>query len=206
MENPFNFQRCGQDVVIYPMAKIVAPEVISLGDSVAIDDFAFVVGGIKTEIGSFVHIASFSSITGGGEFIMEDFSAISSGVRIFTGNEDYSGATMTNPTVPYPYRKPVRGSVKIEKHAIVGANSVILPGVVIGEGAVIAPNSVVTQSCLPWRLYAGNPIRAVLVRLSEQILSLEQQIRMELYTPEGVYIPRSQRPERQLEEIMYAAR
>jgi acetyltransferase-like isoleucine patch superfamily enzyme len=189
MEPFYDFLQCGQDVFIYPQAKIVAPEVIMIGDSVKIDDFSFIVGGLKTMIGSFVHIASFASVTGGGEFIMDDFSAISSGVRVFTGNEDYSGATMTNPAVPARYRTPTRGTVHIEKHAIVGANSVILPGVTIGEGAVIAPNSTITQSCAPWRLYAGNPLRAVTLRPSETILALEQQLRAELYTPDGHYIP-----------------
>jgi acetyltransferase-like isoleucine patch superfamily enzyme len=188
-----NFKHIGEDVVIYDLAKIVMPEAISIGDRVQIDDFVFIVGGVKTEIGSFVHIASYASITGAGEFVMEDFSAISSGVRIFTGNEDYSGATMTNPTVPSRYRQPVRGSVRIEKHAVVGANSVILPGVVIGEGAVIAPNSVVSQSCAPWRLYSGNPVRPVKPRDSDAILALEQQLRAELYTRDGRYIPQTQR-------------
>ncbi|MCU0512907.1 MAG: acyltransferase [Anaerolineae bacterium] len=188
------FLHAGEDVYIWPMAKIVMPEVISLGDSVKIDDYAFVVGGLKTTIGSFVHIASFASVTGGGEFTMHDFAAISSGVRIFTGNEDYSGATMTNPTVPHPYRVPTRGFVTIEKHAIVGANSVVLPGVVIGEGAVIMPNSVITQNCAPWRLYAGYPLRPVSVRPSETILQLEQQLRAEVYRADGSYIPARQRP------------
>jgi acetyltransferase-like isoleucine patch superfamily enzyme len=187
------FRALGQDVSIYARAKIVLTEVITIGDSVQIDDFAFIVGGLKTEIGSFVHIASFASVTGGGEFVMEDFSALSSGVRIFTGNEDYSGATMTNPTVPARFRQPVRGWVKIEKHAVVGANAVILPGVVIGEGAVIAPNSVVTQSCAPWRLYSGNPVRPVMPRESRQILALEKELRATLYTADGHYIPQNQR-------------
>lgn len=188
-----NFNRIGEDVLIYGLAKIVMPESISIGDRVQIDDFVFIVGGLRTEIGSFIHIASYASITGAGEFVMEDFSGISSGVRIFTGNEDYSGATMSNPTVPYPYREPIRGSVRIEKHAVVGANSVILPGVVIGEGAVIAPNSVVTQSCAPWRLYSGNPIRPVKPRDSEAILALEERLRAEFYTRDGRYIPDTQR-------------
>lgn len=188
-----NFKHLGEDVLIYGLAKIVMPEAISIGNRVQIDDFVFIVGGLSTEIGSFIHIASYASITGAGEFVMEDFSAISSGVRIFTGNEDYSGATMTNPTVPFPYRQPMRGSVRIEKHAVVGANSVILPDVVIGEGAVIAPNSVVTQSCAPWRLYSGNPIRPIKPRESKTILALEEQVRAEFYTPDGRYIPQNQR-------------
>lgn len=189
----YHFQRVGQDVVIYPLAKIVTPQVISIGDSVSIDDYAFVVGGVQTTIGSFVHVAAHALLGGGGELIMEDFSAVSSGVKVFTGNEDYSGASLTNPTVPPPYRQPLRGWVRIEQHAVVGANSVILPGVVIGMGAVIAPNSVVAQDCMPWRLYAGNPIRPIKARPSEQILELEAQLRAECYTADGQYIPKAQR-------------
>lgn len=62
------FTSVGQDVIIWPMAKIVSPEVISVGDSVIIDDFVFLMGGKSTVIGSFVHIASFTSITGGRRF------------------------------------------------------------------------------------------------------------------------------------------
>src|SRR4051812_43194478 len=91
------FAAVGQDVVIWPLAKIVSPETISLGDSVIIDDFVFLVGGKRTKIGSFVHIATGVSVCGAGEFVMEDFSAISAGTRIFTGNDDYSGTCLTNP-------------------------------------------------------------------------------------------------------------
>lgn len=42
-----------------------------------------------------------------------------------------------------------------------GARSLILPGVTIGEGCVIAAGSVVTRSCAPNTLYAGVPARAI---------------------------------------------
>jgi carbonic anhydrase/acetyltransferase-like protein (isoleucine patch superfamily) len=64
------FAKVGRDVIVWPLAKIVSPEVISIGDSVIIDDFVFLMGGARTSIGSFVHIASFTSVTGGGEFVM----------------------------------------------------------------------------------------------------------------------------------------
>jgi galactoside O-acetyltransferase len=158
----------------------VSPESISIGESVIIDDFVFIMGGQKTTIGSFVHIASFTSITGGGEFVMEDFSGLSGGVRIYTGNEEYSGACMTNPTVPYPYRVPIRSFVHIKKHAIVGANAVILPGVVIGDGAVVGANSLVTTDCKPWTMYRGSPAREFKTRPFENILNLEKQLRSEM--------------------------
>ena len=183
----------GQDVIIWPLAKIVSPEVISIGDSVIIDDFVFLMGGTRTVIGSFVHIASFVSITGGGEFIMEDFSGLSGGIRVYTGNEDYLGGSLTNPAVPHPYRVPIRSFVHIKKHAIIGANTVILPGVTIGEGAVIGANSLVTKDCEPWTIYVGSPARPLRPRPRERILELEAQLRRELYDAQGNYIPKCQR-------------
>ena len=187
------FAYVGLDVVIWSLAKIVSPDVISIGNSVIIDDFVFIMGGQETVIGDFVHIASFASCTGGGRFGIADFSSLSSGVRIFTGKEDFSGDTMTNPTVPCTYRQKTRSHVRIEKHAVIGANAVILPGVTIGEGAIISPNSVVACDCKPWTIYIGNPARPVRPRPSQRILELEQRLRAEVYTADGVYIPTRQR-------------
>lgn len=181
------FSEVGKDVTIWPLAKIVAPEAISIGNSVIIDDFVLLMGGQKTSIGDFVHIASFTSITGGGQFTMEDFSGLSGGVRVYTGNEDYSGGCLTNPTVPSPYRVPIRSFVRIKKHAIVGANAVILPGVVIGDGAVIGANSLVTKDCKPWTVYVGSPAKELKSRPSERILSLEAQLREKMYI-DGHYV------------------
>ncbi|MEG4086301.1 acyltransferase [Microcoleus sp. POL10_C6] len=183
----------GQDVTIWPQSKIISPEFIAIGDSVIIDDFVFIMGGKSTQLGSFVHIASFTSITGGGELVMEDFTALSSGVRVFTGNEDYLGGCLTNSSVPYPYRLPTRSFVHIRKHAIIGANTVILPGVVIGEGAAIGANCLVTKDCEPWKIYAGSPAKAIKTRPPEKILELEALLRQELYDARGNYIPKNQR-------------
>lgn len=189
-----NCNHVGMDVTIWPKAKIVSASAITIGDSVIIDDFVLLLGGSKTVIGSFVHIASFTSITGGGEFIMEDFSGLSGGVRIYTGNEDYSGSSLTNPAVPFPYRAPIRSFVHLHKHAIVGANAVILPGVIIGEGAVVGANSLVTKSCEPWTVYLGSPAKAIKTRPRGKMIELELQLRRELYDADGCYIPQARRP------------
>jgi galactoside O-acetyltransferase len=183
----------GEDVAIWPQAKILLPERIAVGDSVIIDDFVFLSGGSTTRIGSFVHIASFASVVGGGEFVMEDFAGISSGTRVFTGNDDYGGGSLTGPTVPAPYRVPVRSFVRIERHAIIGANSVVLPGVIIGEGAVVGANSFVHRDCRPWTVYFGTPARAIKPRPRERMLALEAQLRQKLYDAAGRYIPRARR-------------
>lgn len=188
-----NFFQIGQDVTIWERAKIVNSEFISIGDSVIVDDFVLLMGGRKTEIGSFVHIASFTSITGGGDLIIEDFAGLSGGVRIYTGNEDYNGGCLTNPTVPYPYRIASRSFVHLKRHAIIGSNSVILPGVTIGEGVAIGANSLITKDCEPWKVYFGSPAKPIKNRPKERILELEQQVRQELYDSQGAYIPKSKR-------------
>lgn len=189
------FKHVGQDVIIWPLAKIVSPEVISIGDSVIIDDFVFIMGGTKTSIGSFIHIASFTSIIGGGELIMEDFAGLSGGIRLYTGNEDYLGGCLTNPAVPFPYRVPIRSFVYIKKHAIIGANAVVLPGIIIGEGAVVGANSLVTKDCEPWTIYVGSPAKPLRARRKDRIIELEAQLRRELYDLDGRYIPKSNRTE-----------
>jgi len=186
-------RKVGQDVFIWGKAQILAPEKISIGDSVIIDDFVFLMGGEETVIGSFIHIAAFCSLVGGGRLILEDFSGISGGSRVYTGNEDYSGGCLTNPAVPFPYRVPIRSFVHVKKHAIVGANSVILPGVTIGEGAVVGANSLVTKDCDPWTMYVGSPAKPLKERPKETMLRLESELRATLYDEQGRYIPADKR-------------
>jgi galactoside O-acetyltransferase len=176
--------------MIWPQAKIVDPERISIGDSVIIDDFVLLFGGRRTVIGSFVHIAAFTSIAGGGEFIMEDFAGISAGCRVYTGNDDYLGASLTGPTVPAPFRKVERSLVRIGKHAIIGANTVILPGVTIGEGVAVGACSLVNRDLESWKIYVGSPCRVVKARPRDEVARLEGELRASLYDSSGRYIPR----------------
>ncbi len=187
------FLSVGLDVQIWPLAKIINAEHISIGNSVIIDDFVFLYAVELMRIGSFVHIGSHTTISGGGEFIMEDFSGLSGGVRIYTANEDYLGGSLTNPAVPTPYRTAIRSFVHIQKHAIIGANSVVLPGVTIGEGAAIGANSTITKDVEPWVICAGSPLKIIRSRESKTILSLEKKLRLALYDQQGQYIAKLNR-------------
>ena len=55
----------------------------------------------------------------------------------------------------------VFGKVVIEDWAYIGAYSQIMPGVTIGEGALVAAGSVVTKSVAPHTVVAGNPARFI---------------------------------------------
>ena len=55
----------------------------------------------------------------------------------------------------------VFGKVQIEDWAYIGAYSQIMPGVTIGEGAIVAAGSVVTKSVPPRTVVGGNPARYI---------------------------------------------
>ncbi|WP_462379133.1 acyltransferase [Pseudomonas sp. Marseille-QA0892] len=189
------FRSVGNNVRIYEGAKIFGREHIYICDNVIIDDFVFIYATAPLFIGSHVHIASFTSITGGGVVILEDFCGLSSGVRITSGSEDFLGGGLTNPTVPDRFRKVHRAFVHIGRHAIVGANAVILPGVTVAGGCAVGAGSVVSKRLDAWGIYVGAPARRIKSRPSELILANEtmlmQQCPFESLTPDiyGPYIP-----------------
>jgi acetyltransferase-like isoleucine patch superfamily enzyme len=170
------FISVGVNVKIYPLVKIVAPNNITIGSHVIIDDFVFIGRHKKLQIGNHVHIACHASITGGGETILDDFVGVSSGTRILDGTDSFAGDGLTNPTIPDKYRSVIRGRVILEKHVLVGMNCTILPGVTIGEGTVVGAGTVVTRSLDPWGLYVGNPARRVKDRPSDVIRRYEAEL------------------------------
>ena len=185
------FAGVGLDVTIWPGAKIVGRESVRIGNSVIIDDFVFLMGGAHTEIGDFVHIASFASVLGGGECFIGDFVALSSGCRIYSGTDEFGGVCLTNSTVHFPFRVANRSFVRLEKHVMVGANTVVLPGLKLGEGAAVGAGSVVTADCEPWTIYAGSPARPLRERPREKMLALEAELRSRVFDAQGRYIPRA---------------
>jgi len=157
-------KRCGRDVKIYPLAKIVKPEVIEVGDYCMIDDFTFVYGGKGIRIGRYVHIASFVSIVGGGELVVGDYADIACGSRILTGTDTYPDGKRMSTALPHEQRNVTVGRVVIEKDVFIGTNVVIHPNVRIGEGAIIGSNSLVVKDVEPWSINVGSPCKKVGIR------------------------------------------
>lgn len=169
------FASVGEDVQISDRASFYGVSRIVLGNNVRIDDFcvfAAGVGGIF--IGNYVHIAVGSSLIGAGKITMSDFSGLSSRISIYSSSDDYSGATLTNPTVPSEYTGVTHADVFLGKHVIVGSGSIILPGVTLEEGVAVGALSLVNKRCQAFGIYAGNPARRIKERRHD-LLALEQR-------------------------------
>ncbi len=152
---------------------------IRLGRQVRIDDFCVLsagAGGIV--IGDYVHVAVYTSLMGQGKIELGDFSGLSSRVAIYSSNEDYSGATLTNPTVPREYSGVTHADVTLGRHAIVGAGSVILPGITLGEGVAVGALSLVTKDCAAFGIFQGAPAKRIAER-KRDLLELERRLRAE---------------------------
>lgn len=160
-------------VKTFEFTKIIGINEITFGHDIIIDDFVLIYATAPVIIGNHVHIASFASITGGAELTVGDYSAISQGCRILTGTDDFLDWGFGNSTVPDEFRNVSRKPVHVGKFVILGANSVICPGVTIGEGATVGANSVVTRDLEPWTVYIGNKKHAD--RNKEAVLKNYQQ-------------------------------
>jgi acetyltransferase-like isoleucine patch superfamily enzyme len=150
-------KRCGREVKIYPLARIIKPEVIELGDHSVIDDFSFIFGGKGIKIGRYVHIAAFVSVIGGGDLVVGDYADIAYGSRILTGTDSYHGGKRMSTALPAEQRNVIIGKIVIGKDAFIGTNVVIHPNVTIGEGAIIGSNSLVLKDIEPWSINVGSP-------------------------------------------------
>ncbi len=149
------FKSIGKNVLISRKASIYSPGGISIGDHVRIDDFCILSGSIT--MGSYIHISAYTALYGKYGIILEDYSTISARVLIYSQNDDYSGEFMTNPLIPDHLTHVTGGPVKFEKYSIIGAGSMVLPSVTVGEGSVIGAMSLVTKDIKAWTINFGIP-------------------------------------------------
>lgn len=167
------FASLGRNVRISDKASLYEVHKMHIGDNCRIDDFCVVSG--KISLGRNVYIGPFCLLAGGTPGItMEDFATLAYRVSVFSQSDDYSGATMTNPTVPAAYKTEIKEPVHIGRHCIVGAGSLVSPGVTLAEGCSIGSASLVLKSTSPWTVYAGSPARRLKDR-KRDLLELEKQ-------------------------------
>lgn len=167
------FKKLGHNVRISEKASLYDVGQMEIGDHSRIDDFCVVSG--KLRIGRNVHFAVFCNVAGGTEgIVFEDFAGLAYGCHVFSQSDDYTGAGMTNPTVPSEYKSETKRAVHIGRHCIVGTNSLVFPGVTLAEGCSVGAMSMVTKSTEPWSVYFGAPAKRIKARRKD-LLALEQE-------------------------------
>ena len=72
---------------------------------------------------------------------------------------------------------PLKGDTVIGNDVWIGQNAVILPGVRIGDGAIIGASSVVGSDVPPYTIVAGNPARTLRKRFDEELTALLLELR-----------------------------
>lgn len=166
----------GINVRVSEHATIVGLANVSLGSNVRIDSHVVILSR-RGEfcVGDNVHIEPASSIVAHRGVTMGSYCTISHGVRLFTESADYSGASFTNVFPDGRFSNPKAGAISIGNHVIIGGNSVVMPGVNLGEGSAIGALSFVRNSVEGWSIYAGNPLRRLGER-STQIREIAEKI------------------------------
>jgi galactoside O-acetyltransferase len=175
--------RFGSNVRISRHALLLAPDRMTIGDNVRIDAYCVVSCGVASiVIGRNVHLSAHATILGRERVEIGDFATISVRCSIFSSNDDYSGDKMTNPTVPVPYRMSQDAPVTIGPHAILGAGTIVLPGVRIGESASVGAASLVEADIPDFGIAVGVPARVIGERrrghreLAEELLRSEADV------------------------------
>ena len=168
------FKSVGKNVLISKKTSIYGANKITIGNNVRIDDFCVLSGHITLR--NYIHIPVYSALFGGEAGIeMKDFSGLSSRCIIYAKSDDYSGETLTNPTVPDEYLGVIQKPVILNKHVLIGTGTTILPGVCIGEGTAVGSMSLVNKSLEEWGIYVGIPCKKIKDR-SKKLLELEKKL------------------------------
>jgi len=136
---------CGQAVSIQWPVVVAEPETVHLGQEVSLAAFVHVWGGGGVYIGNRVMIGAHTAIA--------------------SRTHDYGQDIM--------YYTVVRKPVTIEDDVWIGSNCVILPGIHIGEGAVVGAGSVVTRDIDAKTVVAGVPARVVARRRERAVQGSE---------------------------------
>lgn len=170
------FAEVGVNVRVDRLALLLNPRHIRIGSNVRIDAFSVLSageGGIR--IGNNVHIAAHGFMSGAATIHLEDFCNISGRVSVYSSNDDYTEGALTGPMVPMDYRKVSTSPVNIGRHVIIGAGSVVLPGVTLSDGASVGALSLVNRDVDAFDIVVGAPARVVGQR-SRTLLDRERSL------------------------------
>lgn len=123
--------RIGKGSVIHMWANFFQPKNIEIGEDTIVGDHAFLDGRASLKIGNHVDIAS--------------------SVMVFNSEHDIASDDF----------KAVEAPVEIDDYVFIGPRVIILPGVKIGRGAIVAAGGVVTKNVQAFEIVGGVPATVI---------------------------------------------
>lgn len=167
---------------------ITAPN-ITVGDYTYYDDAADPAGFEQNnvlfnypEFGDSLVIGKFCQIASGTKFIMGSANHRLCSVTTYPFN--VFGGAWTENTPPHMDQLPRKGDIIIGNDVWIGRESVIMPGIKVGDGAIIAAYSVVVKDIPAYTVYGGNPARFIKARFDDGLTDMLLRFRWWDIAPE----------------------
>ena len=164
----------GYDKEIYVKPTIKNPNII-VGDFTYIADSKFEnhVTHLYEWNGDKLIIGKFCQIAAGVEFVMNGANHQMNAVSTFP----FYTLEGWDMEPPKPSDLPLKGDTVVGNDVWIGQNAVILPGVHIGDGAIIGANCVVGRDVAPYAIVIGNPARDLRKRFDDELIDLLLQFK-----------------------------
>ena len=115
-------------------------------------------------IGDKLIIGKFCAIGKGVEFIMNGANHRMNSASTYPFNIMGGGWERVTPSLK---DLPIKGDTVVGNDVWIGQNVTVLPGVHIGDGAIIGANSVVSKDVQPYTVVGGNPIKLIRRRFDD---------------------------------------
>ena len=164
----------GYDKEIYVKPTIKNPQII-VGDFtyIADSDFESHVTHLYEWNGDRLIIGKFCQIAAGVEFVMNGANHQMNAVSTFP----FFTLEGWNASAPQKSDMSLKGDTVIGNDVWIGQNATIMPGVHIGDGAIIGANSLVSKDVEPYTIVAGNPIRVIRKRFDDKLIDLLERFK-----------------------------
>jgi dTDP-4-amino-4,6-dideoxy-D-glucose acyltransferase len=154
-------KKCGEDVRIYPLAKLAFPHMIELEDHCRIRDFVLIFAGKGVRIGQHTDMQPHVVIWGGGETIIGNRVSVGPGTVLLSAVYAHGEGLKMVDGLPEGSAKALYGKLVIQDDVYIGANCTLMPNIVIGEGSIIGAASFVNKDTQPWGIYVGSPAKKI---------------------------------------------
>lgn len=123
--------KIGKGSKIHVFCRFFEPKNISIGEDTVVGESTFLDGRKNLKIGNHVDIAS--------------------QVLIYNSKHDIND----------PEFKALESSVEIDDYVFIGPRAIVMPGVKVGRGAIVAAGAIVTKSVPPGKVVAGVPAKEI---------------------------------------------